>query len=226
MARRAGAERNGDEIAILTPEVERYLAAARPDPDAVLAEMERHGARERIPIVGPATGRLLHVLALAVAARRVVEIGTAIGVSTLHLARAVPAGGEVVSFEVDAARQDAARDYLRRAGVLDRVDLRLEDALQGLARLESPFDLAFLDARKDEYAGYLDAVLPLVRPGGLIAVDNVLLSGTVATGQPARNWDAAAVAHGRAFNERLLAHPDLTATLTPVGDGVAIAVRR
>src|ERR1700729_3667631 len=101
--------------------------------------MEAHGARDEIPIVEPQGGQLLHVLALARGARRIVEVGTAIGVSTLYMARALPSGGELVSFDIDPERQDAAREYLDRAGVGDRVDLRLQDAREGLRELDGPF---------------------------------------------------------------------------------------
>src|SRR5205823_11214944 len=107
-----------------------------PEPDPVLAEMRAHGARDGIPIVDPETAVLLAVLAHACGARRVVEVGTAIGVSTLHLARAVGDGGTVISFDIDAGRQAAARDYLDRAGVGDRADLRLQDAAEGLATVD------------------------------------------------------------------------------------------
>src|SRR5260370_37431818 len=105
--------------------------------------MEAQGERDRIPIVVPETGGLLHVLALACGARRVLEVGTAIGVSTLYLARALPEDGQILSFEIDQARHGAARDYLRRAGVLDRADLRLQDARAGLKELDGTFDMAF-----------------------------------------------------------------------------------
>jgi len=95
---------------IVTHAVRDYLSASRADPDPVLAEMEAHGAREGIPIVVPETGALLNVLALAAGARRVLEVGTAIGVSTLYLARALPPDGTVVSFEIDERRHVAARD--------------------------------------------------------------------------------------------------------------------
>jgi caffeoyl-CoA O-methyltransferase len=211
---------------IVTPAVRDYLAAIRPAPDALLAEMEAHGAREGIPIVDPHSGALLHVLARAIGARRIVEIGTAIGVSTLHLARALPQGGELVSFEIDPARHAAASAYLGRAGVAARVDLRLRDARAGLAELSGPFDLAFLDGVKAEYEEYLELVVPLLRRGGLVAVDNVLMSGTVAEGRGDGHWTDEQVATARAFNLRLLSHPALVATVTPVGDGIALAARR
>jgi predicted O-methyltransferase YrrM len=211
---------------IVTEAVDSYLAGLRPEPDAVLAEMEAHGARDRIPIVVPETGALLHVLALSRRVERVVEVGTAIGVSTLYLARALPAGGSIVSFEIDPERHAAAQGYLERAGVGDRADLRLQDAREGLAALEPPFDMAFIDGVKAQYIDYFDLVLPLLGPGAVLAVDNVLMSGTVAEGRSDGSWTAEQIATVRAFNERLLARPELSGTVTPVGDGVLVAVRR
>ncbi len=210
---------------IVTDSVQTYLAASRPEPDPLLAEMEAHGERDGVPIVVPETGILLQILALARGARRIVEVGTAIGVSTLYLARALPADGMIVSFEIDPERHAAARGYLERAGLLDRADLRLEDARAGLDGLEGPFDLAFIDGVKAQYGDYLDALLPLLGPGGVLAVDNVLASGTVAEGRGNGAWSDEQVAGLRAFNERLLTDERLTGTVTPVGDGVLIAVR-
>lgn len=211
---------------IVTPAVRDYLDAIRPPADPLLAEMQAHGARERIPILDPQSGALLHVLARATGARRVVEVGTAIGVSTLQLARALPAGGELVSFEIDPARHAAAQAYLARDGLAARVDLRLQDARAGLAELRGPFDLAFVDGVKAEYEEYLALVVPLLRPGGLVAVDNVLMSGTVAEGRGDGHWSDEQVARARELNGRLLDHPQLVATITPVGDGIALAARR
>jgi predicted O-methyltransferase YrrM len=188
--------------------------------------MEAHGAREGIPIVVPPTGALLQVLALASGARRIVEVGTAIGVSTLYLARALPADGEIVSFEVDRERHAAAREYLARAGLLGRADLRLEDAREGLRELDAEFDMAFIDGVKAQYGDYFETLLPRLRRGALLAVDNVLMSGTVAEGRGDGHWTEEQIATARAFNERLLGHEQLTGTLTPVGDGVLVAVKR
>ena len=211
---------------IVSDAVASYLASVVPEPDPVLAEMRAHGRRDRIPIVVPETGVLLSVLTAAVGARRVVEVGTAIGVSTLHIARALPDGGTIVSFEIDRERHEAAARYLDRAGVSDRADLRLQDAAEGLAALEGPFDVAFLDGVKDDYPRHLELVMPLVRRGGVIAVDNVLLSGTVAEGHGDGHWTDDHVSRMRGFNAALAADPALLATVLPVGDGVAVAVRQ
>jgi predicted O-methyltransferase YrrM len=212
---------------IVTDAVDRYFEELRHRPDPVLAEMEAHAARDGIPVVQPPTGQLLAVLAAATGATRVLEVGTAIGVSTLYIARALPAGGLVVSFEVDAERHRAAGEYLARAAVADRVDLRLEDARSGLAGLEPPWDLAFIDAAKQEYGDYLELVVPLLRPGALVVADNTLMSGSVADGRPVGPWSEERIRDARAFNERLLSHPELAwGTVTPVGDGVGLAVKR
>lgn len=211
---------------IVTEAVSGYLEELRTRPDAVLAEMEEQGRREGIPIVQPETGALLHVLALAAGAQRILEVGTAIGVSTLYLARALPEGGQVVTFEIDAERQGAARGYLERAEVLDNVDLRLQDAREGLGELRDVFDMAFVDGVKAQYGEYFDGVIPLLRSGGLLAVDNVLMSGTVAENRSDGHWTEEQIATAREFNRRLLGDPQLQGTLTPVGDGVLVAVKR
>jgi caffeoyl-CoA O-methyltransferase len=205
---------------IVDPAVEEYVTGLEPEPDAVLQDMHAHAARDGIPIVHRSTGGLLEVLARG----RAVEVGTAIGVSTLHLARG---GAHVISFEVDRERHEAAKDYLSRSGLGDRVDLRLQDASEGLEELEpNSFDLGFIDGPKDRYGGHLEQVVKLLKPGGLLLVDNVLMLGSAATGRPTGPWRQEQVDAIRAFNAALAARDDLRATFTPIGDGVAIAVRQ
>ena len=166
------------------PAVKDYLTGMEPDPDPLLAEMRAHGDRDHIPIVEHVTGGLLETLAAATGAKRAVEVGTAIGVSTLHLSRG---GAHVTSFEVDPERHAAATEYLKRGGF--EPDLRLQDATEGLATLEpGSFDLAFVDGPKSGYGTHLDQVVSLLRPGGLLLVDNVLMGGGAATGAPVNQW--------------------------------------
>lgn len=211
---------------IVTEAVHDYLDATRPMSDALLSEMQERGHRDNVPILDAQAAALLHVLARAMGARRIVEVGTAIGVSTIHLARALPEDGELISFEIDRERHAAAQSYFARARLSAHVDLRLQDATEGLAQLAGPFDLAFLDGVKAEYAQYLDLVVPLLRPGGLVAVDNVLMSGAVAEGRAVDGWSEERVETARAFNAHFLGHPELVGTITPVGDGIALAVRQ
>jgi caffeoyl-CoA O-methyltransferase len=153
-------------------------------------------------------------------------VGTAIGVSTLYIARGLVPGGSIVSFEIDPERRAAAQDYLARAGVSEVADLRLQDARQGITSLEGRFDFAFVDGVKTQYGDYFEQLLPRLAPGAVLVVDNTLMSGAVADGMGDGNWTDEQVADARAFNERLLTHSELVGTLTPVGDGVLIAVRR
>jgi caffeoyl-CoA O-methyltransferase len=206
------------------PAVTEYVTGLEPEMDPLLAEMRAHGDRDGVPIVHHPTGGLLETLAAATGAQKAVEVGTAIGVSTLHLARG---GAHVTSFEVDPERHEAAKDYLARDGRADQVDLRLLDASEGLAELEpDSFDLAFIDGPKAGYGAHLEEAVRLLRKGGLLLVDNVLMGGGAATGRPSNQWSAESVALIRDFNASLEARDDLRATFLAVGDGVAMAVRQ
>ncbi len=207
---------------ITTAPVSEYIERVGPSPDPLLAEMEAHGRRDEIPIVAPSTGVLLEILARSHGARRALEVGTAIGVSTLCIARGLADRGTIVSFEIDPERHQAARGYLDRGGFADRADLRLQDARAGLASLTPGFDFAFVDGVKAQYGQYFDLLMPLLAPEAMLVVDNVLMGGSVA--DSADTSERAAIA--RAFNDRLLGDPGLIATVTPVGDGVLVAIKR
>lgn len=198
-----------------------YLEGIHPPMGPVLEEMLKTGRAEGVPVVQAATGRLLRVLVAAMAPKRVLEIGTAIGFSTLWMASALPSGGRIDTIDPDRSRTDRARKYWLRAGVTDRVRVVNEPALRVLPRLAPGIEFAFIDAIKTEYSAYLDALLPKMAPGGMITVDNVLWSGRIAAGEHDENTDAL-----RAFNEKFLRHEQLDATIVPVGDGVGIGVLR
>jgi caffeoyl-CoA O-methyltransferase len=206
---------------ILREEQERYLERVLPPRDPLLAEMEAVGGREGIPISDPEVGRLLEVLARASGARTIVEVGTAIGYGTLCLARGAPEA-RVISIDTDRERLARARAYLERGGVAERVELIEGPALDVLPRLPGPVDLAYVDAVKTEYRRYLDLLLPRVRVAGLLVFDNLLWKGHVA--EPPEEADANADAL-RAFNGYLLIHPQLRASLLPLGDGVGLATK-
>ena len=199
----------------------QYLEGVHAPLGPVLEEMLKTGREEGVPIVNPASGRLLRVLVTALAPKRVVEIGTAIGFSTLWMASALPAGGRIDTIDPDRSRTDRARRYWLRAGVTDRVRVINEPALRVLPRLAPGIDFAFIDAIKTEYVAYLDALLPKMAPGGMITVDNVLWSGRIAAGVHDDDTDAL-----RAFNAHFLRHERLDATIVPVGDGLGIGVVR
>lgn len=209
--------------AILTGVTEEYLRSIRPDADDLVEEMEAHAREEGIPIASRDVASFQAILTEATDAGRALEIGTAIGYTTIHLART---GCEVVTLERDAERIAAAREYIDRAGVADRIEIVEGDALETLAELDETFDLAFVDGLKTEYAEYLDLALPLVRSGGLIVVDNLLWSGRVPEAAHAGNADADSTAALVEFNETFVNHDDLSALVMPLGDGTGIAVKR
>ena len=163
----------GDPGVILRPAQERYLDRLLPPRDPLLAEMEEVGRREDIPISDPEVGRLLELLARATRARRIVEVGTAIGYGTLCLARGAPEA-TVVTIDTDEERLARARAYLERGGVAGRVELVRGPALEVLLGLAGPVDLAYVDAIKTDYRRYLDLLLPKMSIGGTLVFDNLL----------------------------------------------------
>jgi predicted O-methyltransferase YrrM len=159
---------------------DRLLGEDRPLTDALAAN-----AAARLPAidVSPAQGKFLHLLARAVGARRILEVGTLGGYSTIWLARALPAGGALITLEIEPRHAEVARGNLDRAGVGDTVDVRVGPALDTLAALkaakDSDFDFVFIDADKENNANYVAAALDLARAGALIVVDNVIREGRV-----------------------------------------------
>ena len=211
--------------------VDDYLAGLlAPHDDALAAALESNAAAGLPAIdVSPTQGKLLHILARAIGARNVLEVGTLGGYSTIWLARALPAEGRIVTLEVNAKHAEVAMSNLERAGVAGVVDVRIGPALETLPQLEAegrgPFDLVFIDADKPNNPHYLAWALKLSRPGTLIVCDNVIRKGAVAD---ADSSDAS-VQGSRAALDLLSKEPRLTATVVQtVGskgyDGFAIAV--
>jgi predicted O-methyltransferase YrrM len=163
-------------------------------------------------------GRLLGILARAIGARRILEIGTLGGYSAIHLARALPEDGRLITLELDPHHAEVARENLEAAGLSSRVEVRLGRALDVLPSLtaEAPFDLAFIDADKESYPAYLDWCLRLVRPGGLIVADNVLGRGRGGgAGQPGSRGGGSI----DAMNRAAASDPRFEAIILPVRDG-------
>ena len=192
-----------------------------------LAAIERDAAPDNVPILDRASGRVL--AALASDRRRIVEVGTAIGYSTLCMALAQPAGGTIVTIDPDVNRTARARVHWRLAGIAeDRITIVNAPALDAFkARepaLEGPFDMAFIDALKPEYGGYFEAIATRVEPGAIVIADNVLWGGRVSGARKSQPGDSSREL--RAFCERVLADPRFVSTILPIGDGLMLAVHR
>lgn len=206
-----------------------WIEATARAPHAVLLEMEAVAEPEGIPILSRDSGRMLAILAGG--RRRVVEVGTAIGYSTLWMALALaePRDGRIVTIDPDRERTARAREFWRRAGVPDeRVSVVNAPALDAFAagtpELAGPFDLAFIDALKDEYSDYVRELRPRLAPGALVVADNVLWSGRTSGARPARDGDGTEAL--REFCREMSSDPAYETTILPIGDGLLIAALR
>ena len=158
----------------LIDQPENYFKDLIPARDELLLELEAEAERENIPIVGPVVGELLFILAGAIRAQKILEIGTATGYSAIYLARACePVNGQVVTLEHDSAMAARARQNCQKAGLGDRVDVRVADALEALSLLDGEFDLIFIDIEKKDYIKALPGCQRLLKTGGLLVADNV-----------------------------------------------------
>lgn len=202
--------------------VETYLYSVLPERDEVLNEIERQAADRDIPIVGPAVGRFLHQLALISGAKSIFEMGSAVGYSTIWWARAVGEDGRVVYTDGDRKNADEARGYFERAGVANRITIKVGDALELLSEQKQEFDIIFCDVDKEDYPRAFRVALPRLRKRGLFIADNALWSGKVAQKNP-RDASTKAIVE---FNRLLYASSDLFTTILPIRDGVAVAVKK
>ena len=188
---------------------------------SMLEEMEEQARKRDIPIVGPAVGRVLFQYARLINARKVFELGSAIGYSTLWWAQAVGEGGEVFYTDGDPKKAEEARGYFDRAGMAGRIHIGVGDAVEQFARQKQEFDIVFNDIDKEGYPRVLDLVASRLRRGGLFITDNVLWSGRV-TQQNATEESTRAI---QEFNRRLYGMKEFFTTIIPLRDGLTVAVK-
>ncbi len=198
-----------------------YIDALANRDDAALRRIEEAGLKDDWPIVGAAEGSFLHILAKAVGARRILELGTAIGYSGTWWARALPPGGELITIEADPDTAKIAEANLEATGVRDRVTILVGPAQEVLEDLAGPFDVIFVDINKEGYPEVLEPCIRRLRPGGLLVTDNVLWGGDVADPKD-RAPETVAI---RTYNERLAKDPRMLATILPERDGVSVAIK-
>jgi caffeoyl-CoA O-methyltransferase len=206
--------------------VEDYaVALSSPHPLDGLFERLAAETRERTTapqmMVGPLEGRFLESLVRLMRARRILELGTFTGWSSIAMASGLEPGGKIVTCDVDPDAQAIARRYAEEAGVADRIDYRLGPGLETIRTLEGPFDLVFIDADKEGYVGYYDAALPLLADDGLIVADNVLWSGRVAEDDPDERTRTI-----MAFNEHVGNDERVVAVMLTVRDGMTLIRKR
>jgi caffeoyl-CoA O-methyltransferase len=204
---------------ITDPNIEQYMRDLLPPRDEVLAEIEAYAAERHIPIVGPAVARFLSSLVMMTKAKRIFELGSAIGYSTIWLARAAGPDAEVHYSDGSPTNAERARGYFERAGVASRIHIHVGDALAALASVSGSFDLIFNDVDKDGYPAVLEAVPDRIKTGGLFVTDNTLWHGRVLDPQEATDRAVCL------FNRRLFESPHFYTTQLPIRDGVSVGVR-
>jgi caffeoyl-CoA O-methyltransferase len=200
-------------------DVEQYLYELLPERDAVLGEMEDYAEQNRIPIIGPAVARLLALLVQISGAKRIFEMGSAIGYSTIWLARAAGPKAKVFYTDGDPEKARRAQENFRRAGVTKRIHVQVGDALELVKKALGKFDLIFNDVDKHQYPAALKAALPKLRRGGLLITDNTLWSGKAA--RPASPEDKHTLGV-QEFNRLVYASKELYPVLIPLRDGVTV----
>jgi caffeoyl-CoA O-methyltransferase len=210
--------------AIIQREQALYLDKLHPASEGLLAEMEEYAAANRVPIADREVALFLEITARATGARKVLEIGMAIGYAVLHLLRGMEEDGQVVTIEPSEEMIRRAGEYFQRAGMSKRVRVERGYALGVIPKLEDKFDLVYLDAMKEEYEDYLELSLPLLRTGGVVIADNLLWGGQVAG--EIRSPDEQKSTEGlRRFNQHFVNHKNLRSLVLPVGDGLGYGVK-
>jgi predicted O-methyltransferase YrrM len=209
----------------LTPDeilnyIERMTTPASPQLER-LAEEARRTLDDPQMLSGPVVGRLLEFLVFALQARSVLEIGTYAGYSALSMAEGLPPDGRIVTLELDEGRAEVARRWVAASPHAERIEIVLGPALESIERLPGPFDFVFIDADKDGYPAYYEAVLPKLSPRGLIAADNTLRHGKVLDESDKSPANKAI----RAFNERVRSDPRVRCVILNVRDGITL-IRR
>ena len=209
---------------ILAPEFSRYLDDLVPERPAELQEMERIAESTNFPIIGPASGQLCYLVARLIGARRIFELGSGFGYSTAWFARAVRenGGGEVHHVVWDEDLSSRAREQLERLGYSDLIRFHVAEAVETLRATDGPFDIIFNDIDKAGYPASIDAILPKLRRGGALIIDNLLWSGRILDAS-----DTSANTEGvRAVTRRIMESDEWIASIIPIRDGVLVAYRR
>jgi predicted O-methyltransferase YrrM len=209
---------------ITNPAIDDYVSGLVPERSPLLKRLEQEASVEGIPIVQLASAQVMRMLLLLHSPKSILEIGTAIGYSTIWMAEAAP-DARIVTMDIDEDRLTRARANVAEAGCAERIEILSRDATLGLPG-DYQFDCLFIDAAKGQYRAFLDLYLPLLREGGLVISDNVLFRGLVATPEEASKRQRPMLDKLLSYNAYLMERSDLETTFIPVGDGLAISIKR
>jgi caffeoyl-CoA O-methyltransferase len=202
---------------LLTPAVEKYLSEILPDRDPVLADMEEYARKHNVPIIGPECGRLLYLLTQISGAKRIFEMGSAIGYSAIWFARAAGPQAEIYFTDSDPKNAEMARENFAKAGISNRIRILMGDAVDLIDTVAGEFDIILIDVFKHQYPNALKKSVPRLKHGGLVITDNVLWSGRVT--EPAKDESTRGVVE---FNKMIYGSTELFPVIVPLRDGVAV----
>ena len=203
---------------------QKYLHTFRNKPDSLIEEMEKYAREHNVPIFSWQSAEFLEQLVQIKNPKRALELGTAIGYSTIRIARNLKGKSIIHTIEKSSDNIIAAKDFIAKSGISGKIKLLEGDALNVMPQLKKKYDLIFLDADKEDYKRLFDFSLVLLRRGGLLIVDNLLWHGYAASGRIPNNYKES-TKHIREFNKLFMNQPNLKTTIIPVGDGLGIGVK-
>ncbi|MGE5496551.1 MAG: O-methyltransferase [Syntrophothermus sp.] len=210
---------------IICPEQQAYLESVRREEDSLILEMEQYAKEHRVPILDWKSVEFLEQLILTSRPKRVLEIGTAIAYSSIHIARCLRKKGKLLTIEHSADNLKLAEENIHNSGFEDKIKLISGNALDVMPKMKKKFDLIFLDADKEDYKALFDLSLVLLKKGGILFVDNLLWHGYTAAKQVPKKFQTS-TEHIRQFNREFLSHPDLKASILPIGDGIGLGIKK
>ncbi len=208
------------------PHILDYLSEVTTQEDPLLKEMEEYARIRYIPVIQRESARLLEVLCTLSKPKRLLEIGTAIGYSSIQLARTMGEAGIVDTIELDDDRADEADRYIRRAGLEKIIRVLRGDAAEVLQCLEHPYDFIFLDAAKGQYIEFLPHCLRLLNPGGLLVSDNILYRGMVTKEGFIEHKHRTITIRLKTYIDALMSDGTLLTSIIPIGDGMAVSIKK
>ncbi|MBF8984786.1 O-methyltransferase [Lutibacter sp. B2] len=205
--------------------VEKYIRDVLPNQNGLLKEMEEYADTNHVPIVQPEVAKLLEVLMKIHNPKKILEVGTAIGYSALILSFA-SRESHITTIERRTDRIDTAKEYIKRAARMDSIEILEGNAEEILLTLENKYDVIFLDAAKGQYMNFLSSSIEKLNSGGILISDNVLYKGMIASNEYVIRRKKTIVKRMRSYIDYIMNHKDLTTSLIPIGDGVAISYKK
>lgn len=210
---------------IITPAQQEYLESMRKQEDPLILEMEEYAKEHRVPILDWKSAGFMEQLILLYRPERVLEIGTAIAYSSIRIARCLRKKGKLITLELSSDNAAIAEENIDKARLENKIKLVTGNALELMPKMKKKFDFIFLDADKEDYKNLFDFSMVLLKKGGVIFVDNLLWHGYTAAKQIPKKFQTS-TGHIREFNKYFLAHPELTASILPIGDGIGLGIKK